>query len=83
MNYNSMTSSDINNNKFEEFLKIKTEKYSNAYDGKIFKGKVIIYKPPYVHYKENIYYDIFFTKQTNPYYCNLNEKRSGIYVSSN
>ncbi len=72
-----------NNNTFEEYLKIKKEKYSNAYDGKIFKGKVIIYKPPHVYFKENVYYDIFFTKHTNPSYCNLNDKRSRIYVSSN
>jgi hypothetical protein len=66
----------------EEFIKIKNEVYDKAYNNKIFKGRVITIKPPNVIFDERIYYDIFFTKTKNENYCNLNNKKAGIYTQS-
>lgn len=72
----------IRNYNEEEFLRIKNEVYEKAYNKKIFKGRVITIKPPYVIYDENVYYDIFFTKTKNENYCNLDNKKAKLYIQS-
>lgn len=66
----------------EEFLKMKNEIYNKAYNNKIFKGRVITIKPPNVIFNEKTYYDIFFTKTKNENFCNLENKKAGIYTQS-
>jgi len=66
-----------------DYVKMRNLIYSKSYNNKVFRGKVITIKPPYVIFNENAYYDIFFTKTENPDYCNLNSKKSGSFVQSN
>lgn len=73
------TNKEINES---DYLNKKNILYSNSYNNKVFRGKVITIKPPYVIFNENTYYDIFFTKTENPNYCNLNSKKSGIFAQS-
>ncbi len=65
-----------------DYKTIKNKLLSKAYNNKVFKGKVITIKPPFVIFNENSYFDIFFTKTENPNYCNLTSKKSRIFVKS-
>ena len=57
--------------------------YSNAYEGKIFRGKIITFKQNKITYKQNTYYDVFFTKNHNESFCSVTDKKSSSYLRSN
>ena len=68
------------NNKNVQDAKFLTNK--NPFDNKIFKGRIITYKPPNIYFKETEFYNIFFTKSENEKYCNLNSTKSSSYITS-
>jgi hypothetical protein len=80
-NTNSNDNSRFNNynTKFNEKIK---NLYSNAYEGKIFKGKIITFKQNKISYKEKINYDIFFTKNLNENFCSLSNNKSSSFIRS-